>query len=194
MLKRIALLLTLPVVAGAQTRSFAGCWLRPAPQAQCTGYLVTEATAEFPLFRRNENFHSRFTLGGGFMRNVGPETGVGLVVAWDVGRGWSRPARGELRYRRWLTGAAADFGLGVAQQGITASDGSGRAVRAYGVTGMTGVEWKYIALDLRGEFLEGDGRSFRQAYVGGRATSAAAPVALLIGLGLIIAVVSQTGY
>jgi hypothetical protein len=196
--KKLCILLGALAVASparAQTRSFAGCWLRPAPQAQCGSYLVTEATAEIPLgSQADDEFDSRFTLGVGFMKNVSPDAGVGGVVAWDVGRGWARPARGELRLRKWLPDVAMDFAAGVAQRGVTASDGSGRETRAYGPEAMVGVEWKYIALDLRGEFLRGDGRTFTDTYVGARATSVGAPIAALAGLALIFAVVASGNY
>lgn len=199
MKKRISLfaclLIAAPMLgARAQTRSAAGCWLRPAPAPTCTGFLVTEATAEFPLKKRSENeFDSRFTLGVGYMHSLATKGSVGGVVAWDVGRGWARPARGELRYRHWLAPVALDFGAGIAQQGVTAADGSGQARRAYGPTALVGVEWKYIALDARGELLRGEGKTFSDLYVGARATSAGAPVAALAGIAFIFALVAAAG-
>jgi hypothetical protein len=189
------LLIAVPLAgAAAQTRSVAGCWLRPAPAPTCRDFILTEATAEIPLTRTAENEQrNRFTLGVGYMHNVSPESGVGGIVAWDVGRGWARPARGELRYRRWLTSTAVDFSAGVAQRGITGSDGTGREVRAYGPTTAVGVEWKYVALDLRGEFMRGDDRSFGGVYAGARATSAGAPIAALAGLALVFAVIATAG-
>jgi hypothetical protein len=180
--------------AAAQTRSAPGCWLRPAPAPTCSGFLVTEATAEFPLEKRSENeFDSRFTLGVGYMHNLGTARSVGGVVAWDVGRGWARPARGEVRYRHWLSPVALDLGAGIAQRGVTAADGSGESRRAYGPTGLVSVEWRYIALDARGELLRGEGRTFSDVYLGARATSAGAPIAALAGLALIFAVVAAAG-
>ena len=189
------LLVAAPFIgASAQTRSAAGCWLRPAPAPTCSGFLVTEATAEFPLKKRADNeFDSRFTLGVGYMHNLNTTGSVGGVVAWDVGRGWSKPARGELRYRHWLSPVALDFGAGVAQQGVTAADGSGAVGRAYGPTALVGVEWKYIALDARGELLRGEGKTISDVYLGARATSAGAPVAALAGLALIFAIVAKAG-
>jgi hypothetical protein len=190
----VLLCLSAPAVATAQSRSAAGCWLRPAPAPACRGFLLTEATAEVPLTRTAENEQrSRFTLGVGYMENLGPESGFGGMVAWDVARGFARPARTELRYRRWLTTTAVDFSIGAGQRGITASDGTGREVRAYGPTAAVGVEWRYIALDLRGEFMRGDNRNFGGVYAGARATSAGAPVAALAGLALIFAVVATSG-
>jgi len=182
------------VPAAAQTRSFAGCWLRPAPAPTCSDFLVTEASAEFRLNRRENYSNPRYMLGIGFMHNVDPASSVGGVVAWDVGRGWAKPARGEVRYRKWLSAGALDFAGGLAQRGVTASDGSGREVRAYGPTAMVGAEWKYVALDVRDDFLTGDKRTFNDVYVGARTTSIGAPIAVLAGLALIVAVVSQAGY
>jgi hypothetical protein len=182
------------VSASGQMRSAAGCWLRPAPAPICSNFIVTEASAEFRLKRRENESSPRFVLGVGFMHNVDSMSSVGAIVAWDVGRGWARPARGELRYRRWLANGAVDFGGGVAQRGITASDGTGREVRAYGPTAMLGAEWKYIALDVRDDLLRGDNRTFNDVYVGARTTSVGAPIAVLAGLALIVAVVSQAGY
>ncbi len=182
------------VPAAAQTRSFAGCWLRPAPAPTCSSYIVTEASAEFSLSRRENVSDPKFVLSAGFMHNIDSVSSAGAVIGWDVGRGWARPARGELRYRRWVSVGAVDLAGGVAQRGITASDGSGRELRAYGPTAMVGAEWKYIALDLRGESVRGDGRTFNDAYVGARTTSVGAPLAVLAGLALIVAVVSQVNY
>ena len=195
MLKRIfALCLIGALPAAAQTRSAAGCWLRPAPAPTCSSFIVTEASAEFSLRPRENVSNPRFVLGVGFMHNVDTESSVGGVVGWDVGRGWSRPARGEVRYRRWLGGGAIDFAGGIAQNGVSVLDGSGTVARAYGPTAMVGAEWKYIALDLRGESLRGDGRTFNDAYLGARTTSIGAPIAVLAGLALIVAVVSQVSY
>jgi hypothetical protein len=180
--------------AGAQSRSLAGCWLRPAPRPTCSSFLVTEASAEFSLDKRENQGDPRFVLGVGFMHNIDTASSVGAVVAWDVGRGWARPARGELRYRRWLNSTAVDFAGGIAQRGITASDGSGRELRAYGPTAMVGVEWKYIALDLRDDLLRGDKRTFNDVYLGARTTSIGAPIAVLAALAAIVAVVSQVDY
>jgi len=180
--------------AEAQTRSAASCWLRPAPLPTCSSFIVTEATAEFALNSRENISNPRFILSAGFMKNVDSASSVGAVVGWDVGRGWARPARGEVRYRRWSNPLAFDFGLGAAQRGITASDGSGRELRAYGPTALAGVEWKYIALDARGELLRGDSRTFGDMYLGARTTSVGAPIAVLAGLALIVAVVSQVNY
>jgi hypothetical protein len=182
------------VPAAAQSRSAAGCWLRPAPLPTCSSFVVTEASAEFALNRRENISNPRFVLSVGFMKNVDTVSSVGAVVGWDVGRGWARPARGELRYRRWTNPVAFDFGLGAAQRGVTASDGSGREVRAYGPTALAGVEWKYIALDARGDLLRGDNRTFGDVYLGARTTSVGAPIAVLAGLALIVAVVSQVNY
>ena len=182
------------VSAGAQTRSAAGCWLQPAPLPTCSSYIVTEASAEFALNPRENISNPRFILSAGFMKNVDTASSVGAVVGWDVGRGWARPARGELRYRRWRNPLAFDLGVGAAQRGITASDGTGRELRAYGLTGFAGVEWKYIALDARGELLSGDDRTFGDAYLGARTTSIGAPIAVLAGLALIVVVVSQVNY
>lgn len=187
-------LAALSVPGAAQTRSAAGCWLRPAPLPTCSSYIVTEASAEFALNTRGDVSNPRFILSAGFMKNVDSASSVGAVVGWDVGRGWARPARGELRYRRWANPVAFDFGLGAAQRGITASDGSGRELRAYGPTALAGVEWKYIALDAHGELLRGDSRTFGDAYLGARTTSIGAPIAVLAGLALIVAVVSQVNY
>jgi hypothetical protein len=198
MLKRIlAIALGLAgstIPAAAQMRSFAGCWLRPAPAPTCSGFIVTEASAEFSLNKRENQADPRFVLGVGFMHSVDAASSMGGVVGWDVGRGWATPARGELRYRRWLTTGAVDFAGGIAQRGVTASDGSGREVRAYGPTVMTGYEWKYVAVDARAELLRGDNRTFTDSYLGARTTSAGAPIAVLAGLALIVAVVSQANY
>jgi hypothetical protein len=198
MLKRIlgvyVGLAALAVPAQAQGRSFAGCWLRPAPAPTCSSYLVTEASAEFRIHNGENESNPRYVLGVGFMQNIDPASSVGAVVAWDVGRGWARPARGELRGRRWLANGALDFAGGIAQRGITASDGTGREVRAYGPTAMVGAEWKYIALDVRDDLLRGDNRTFNDVYVGARTTSVGAPIAVLAGLALIVVVVSQVNY
>lgn len=180
--------------AAAQVRSPVGCWLRPAPSPTCTGFVVTEAAAEFALNPREDMSNPRYILGAGYMHNLDSTQSAGAVVGWDVGRGWARPARGELRYRRWAKPFAYDVGAGVAQRGITLSDGTGREGRAYGPTALVGVEWKYIALDARGDLLRGDGRTFGDVYLGARTTSIGAPIAVLAGLALIVAVVSQVNY
>lgn len=197
MLKRftIALGLVLPfVAAGAQSRSAASCWLRPAPVPACSGFLVTEASAEFRLNRRENETNPRFMLGVGYMRGVDAGSSVGGIVAWDVGRGWAAPARGELRYRRWLTTTAVDLSAGVAHRGLIPPSGNGELGQAWGPTLGAGVEWKYVALDARGEVLHGAGQTRTDAFVGARTTSIGAPIAVLAGLALIVAVVSQVSY
>jgi hypothetical protein len=180
--------------AVAQTRSVAGCWLRPAPAPTCSGYIVTEASAEFSLRPRENMSNPRFMLGVGFMRNMDTASSVGGVVAWDVGRGWSLPARADLRYRRWLSGAAFDLGVGAVQRAHVSPDGSVIDGRVFGPTAMVGAEWRYIALDLRGESIRANGQTFNDAYLGARTTSIGAPIAVLAGLALIVAVVSQVSY
>jgi hypothetical protein len=196
MRKRFTLLLWLApfVHASAQTRSFGGCWLRPAPLPACSSFLVTEASAEFRLNRRVNESSPRFMLGVGFMRGVNTASSVGGIVAWDVGRGWSPPARAELRYRRWLTTTALDFSAGVTHRGLIPPSGNGELGRAWGPTLGAGVEWKYVALDTRADLLRGAGQTRADAYVGARTTSVGAPIAVLAGLALIVAVVSQVDY
>src|SRR3954466_15315514 len=135
----VCLLLAAPIAgAAAQTRSFAGCWLRPAAAPTCRDFILTEATAEVPLTRKAENEErSRFTLGFGYMHNVDARSGIGGVIAWDVSRP-SRPARGELRYRRWQTRTAVDFSGGVAQNGVALPGATSSVVRAYGPTAAVG--------------------------------------------------------
>ena len=195
MLKRIfALLAAAAVPAAAQTRSPVGCWLRPAPLPTCSSFIVTEASAEFALKRRENVSNPRFMLGVGLMKNVDTQSSVGGVVAWDVGRGWAVPARGDVRYRRWLSSGAIDLGIGAVQRNAISPDGSVITGRVFGPTAMVGAEWKYIALDLRGESIRVNGTSFNDAYLGARTTSVGAPIAVLIGLAAIVAVVSQVNY
>ena len=111
-----------PILLGsaARSRPAAACWLRPAPAPTCGGFLVTEATAEFPLKMRSaDEFDSRFPLGVSCMHNLTATGSVGGVAAWDVRRGWAMPAPAEMRYRHRLTPVALDFGAGIAQQGVT---------------------------------------------------------------------------
>ena len=191
----VSLLALAPLsLATAQQRGFAGCWLRPEPAPTCRGFFVTEASAEFALNRRPNESSPRFMLGVGYMHNRDSVGSVGGVVAWDVGRGWAKPARGEVRYRRWLDGSALDFSGGIAHRGLIPPSGNGELGRAYGPTAGVGLEWKYIALDARGELLHGAGQTRADFFMGARTTSAGAPVAVLVALGLIVYVVSQTAY
>lgn len=192
MLKRISILaLTLAPFAtlAAQSRSAASCWFRPGPMPACSGFLVTEASAEFRLNRRINETNPRFMLGVGYMRGVDPESSVGGIVAWDVGRGWAPPARAEARYRRWLTGAAVDLSAGIAHRMLIPPSGNGELGRAWGPTVGAGLEWKYVAVDTRAELLHGAGQTRSDFYMGARTTSVGAPIAVLGALALIVAVV-----
>lgn len=197
MQKRFTVLLCLVapfIQASAQSRSAASCWFRPAPAPSCSGFLVTEASAEFRLNHRENETNPRFMLGVGYMRGVDPASSVGGIVAWDVGRGWAAPARGELRYRRWLTTTAIDLSAGITHRGLIPPSGNGELGRAWGPTLGAGVEWKYVALDTRAEVLHGAGQTRADAFLGARTTSVGAPIAVLAGLALIVAVVSQVSY
>jgi hypothetical protein len=195
---RIALILGLFAVssasAQAETRSAVSCWFHPAPAPACPGFLITEASAEFRLNRRENETSPRFVLGVGFLKNVDSARSVGGVLAWDVGRGWAKPTRGELRYRRWLTTTAIDFSVGITHRGLIPPSGNGELGRAYGPTAGIGVEWKYVALDARGELLHGADQTRADIFLGGRTTSVGAPIAVLAGLGLIVYVVTRAGY
>jgi hypothetical protein len=180
--------------ATAQTRSPAGCWLRPAPTPTCGNFLVTEASAEFRLNKRENQTNPRYMLGVGFMHNVDSIRSIGGVVAWDVGRGWALPARADLRYRRWLATTALDFSAGVAQRKLIPPSGNGELGQALGPTLGAGVEWKYVALDARADLLHGAGQTQSDVFLGARTTSIGAPIAVLAGLALIVAVVSQVDY
>jgi hypothetical protein len=193
MLKRILLFIAAPfAIASSQPRAFVSCWLRPAPAPACRNFLVTEASAEVALNKpSSDESRGRFMLTGGLMHNTNGSSAIGGTVAWDLARGWSRPARAEFRYRQWQPSTALDFSGGIAQRGVSTTTGG--VTRIYGPTVATGLEWKYVALDLRGEFLNGVGRSYNNAYVGARATSVGAPIALLGGLAVIFAVVASAG-
>jgi hypothetical protein len=195
---RVAFVLGLVAISSAAAqngpRSIAGCWLRPAPQPTCSGFIVTEASAEFALNRRVNESSPRFMLGVGYMHNLDTVSSIGGVVAWDVGRGWAKPTRGELRYRRWLTKTALDFSGGITHRGLIPPSGNGELGHAYGPTADVGLEWKYVALDARGEVLHGAGQTRADFYAGARTTSAGAPIAVLGALGLIVYVVTRAGY
>jgi hypothetical protein len=197
MLKRFAipLCLALPLVSAvAQSRSAASCWFRPGPMPACSGFVVTEASAEFRLNRRLNETNPRFMLGVGYLRGVDPTSSVGGIVAWDVGRGWAAPARAEARYRRWLTGAAVDLSAGITHRKLIPPSGNGELGRAWGPTVGAGLEWKYVAIDTRADLLHGAGQTRSDFYMGARTTSVGAPIAVLGALALIVAVVSQTAY
>ena len=199
-------IVTTPAMAQTDTpRSFASCWLRPAPAPICRTILVTEAAIEVPFattahasspttpdFMVPDYQDTRATFTPGFLRNVTPRHAVGGLVAFDLGgSGGTGPVRGEVRYRRWLQSVALDLGAGVAYK--ERSDGSSFPIHAWGPSGAIGAEWKYIALDVRGEVVRGRERTAAAAFVGGRATSFAAPIALVLGVGVIGAIIMRNG-
>ena len=82
-------------VAAAQQRSFAGCWLRPAPAPTCGGFIVTEAAVEIPLTSTKFNisagstekdFDTRFVLSAGYMHNL--DNGRGVVWPAKYLKSW----------------------------------------------------------------------------------------------------------
>lgn len=183
--------------AGAQERSFASCWLRPAPAPTCGSYLVTEAAVEVPLATTSHNisagttekdFDARFILSLGFMKNMANARAAGVILGHDVNRSVNRmPTRVEGRFRQWRGTSAIDVSAGVSRKGFQ-SVGD--------VTGMTaavGGEWRYLGADARVDLYNAGGRRVVGGFIGARATSVAAPVAALAVFGAIAALIISTG-
>jgi hypothetical protein len=190
-----ALLAASPVEGRAQQRSFAGCWLRPAPT--CTSYLVTEAAVEVPVFTSRHNisagttendFDTRFVLSVGFMKNIQGNRGVGIIVGHDVNRSIYRiPTRIEGRLRQWHGLSAFDVSAGVSRKGFQDIGD------VTGFTAAIGGEWRYIGADARFETYNAGGRTVTGGLIGARATSVAAPVASLLVFGAVAALIISTG-
>lgn len=202
----VALLLataTLP----AEGQNASWCWLRVRPAPACGSYLVTEASVEIPVLRssqggstsqRDDGFDTRWTLAIGGMLNRSDSSAIGGLLTWDVDRGWAAPARGEARYRKWMGIRGLDISGGVAHRGLqgegtTGPGGTSQLVRAWGPTAAVGMDFGYIGGDARVEVLRGDNRTLVGGFLGARATSAGAPVAVVGALAFIVALVATTG-
>ncbi len=184
--------------AGAQARSFAGCWLRPAPAPTCRGYIVTEAAVEVPVFTTSHNisagttekdFDTRFVLSVGYMHNVDGGRAAGIIVGHDVNRSINRiPTRVEARVRQWKGSSAAfDFSAGASRKGFQ------DVGDVTGFTAAIGGEWRYIGADARFETYNAAGRRVNGGLIGARATSAAAPIASLLVFGAVAALIMSSG-
>lgn len=193
------LLVAAPVVgASAQSRSFAGCWLRPAPAPTCSGYIVTEAAVEVPVFTTSHNisagtkekdFDTRFVLSVGYMHNLPGGSAAGIIVGHDVNRSINRiPTRAEARLRQWQGSSAAfDVSAGMSRKGFQ------DVGDVTGFTAAIGGEWRYIGADARFETYNAAGRRVNGGLLGARATSAAAPVASLLVFGAVAALILSSG-
>jgi hypothetical protein len=185
-------------MAAAQQRSFAGCWLRPAPAPTCRGFIVTEASVEIPFSSTSFNisagstekdFDTRFILSAGYMHNTANGRGVGVVLGYDVDRSFTRnPSRFEGRVRQWHgANTAFDLSAGVSRKGFQ------NAGDLTGLTAAVGGEWRYIGADARIETYDVNGRRAVGGLVSARATSVAAPVAALLTFGALAALILSTG-
>jgi hypothetical protein len=194
-----ALLLAAPIIgASAQSRSFAGCWLRPAPAPTCGGYIVTEAAVEVPVFTTSHNisagtkekdFDTRFVLSVGYMHNLAGGRAAGVIVGHDLNRSINRiPTRAEARLRQWQGSSGAfDVSAGVSRKGFQ------DAGDVTGFTAAIGGEWRYIGADARFETYNAAGRRVNGGLVSARATSVAAPIASLVVFGAIAALIISSG-
>lgn len=187
----LVLVAALPV--GAQSSST--CWLRSGPLDRCRNFLVTEAAVEIPFFTtdraisagtREADFDTRFLLSVGWMRNYAADRAAGIVLGHDVNRGWNLPTRAEARHRWWKGSLAADVSAGLTHRGMPDA-----APHAWGLTTAIGGEWRYIGADARLDLMRSN-RTVAAGFVGARATSAGAPVATLIAIGVLFAVVAST--
>lgn len=194
----LVLVMAQPVAAQASSSI---CWLRPGPQASCQRYLVTEAAVEVPIVttsyfttsvQREKDFQTRFTLSLGLMENVSADRAVGIVIGHDVNRDIFRgPSRGEVRVRQWNGTTAFDASAGLTRKGVGLPDGG--SVDSKGLTVAIGGEWRYIGADARLDYHRVNGRSVAATHIGGRATSVAAPVAALLAMGAVWALIAATG-
>lgn len=170
------------------------CW-RPRPAPLCRAYIPTEFAYEHPVAStwtqtgpfQEDDFNRRFTMAAGLMRNRGPSTALGGLLAFttDHPEGLGL-LRGEGRYRRWIgSRTGVDVGLGLAQQWVYSRDGV-EDVRAVGFTAGVGLDFQFIGVDARIDRLRGGGRSRNGAFVGvhagSEAAAAASSVAALVTL------------
>lgn len=177
------------------------CWLRPGPQANCQRYLVTEAAVEIPIVttsylttsvQREKDFQTRFTLSLGLMENVSADKAVGIVIGHDVNRDIFRgPSRAEVRVRKWNGVTAFDASAGLTRKGVGMPDGG--SMDSKGLTAAIGGEWRYIGADARVDYHRVNGRTVTATHIGARATSVAAPVAALLAMGALWALIAATG-
>jgi hypothetical protein len=184
----------------ASVRPGGMCWMRARPAPRCRTFLVTEVGVETPLYSTaaragsfggaNEllipHFETRilFTVGG--MVNRGQNSAIGGTVSVDNrDPNGVVPSRLELRYRRWREKAGVDVSGGVTQY-ARHGQRSGQ-----GLTAAAGLELGYVGIDARVDVLKSGDRAMVGGFVGGKATSLAAPLVVAGAVAFIIIMFAQ---
>jgi hypothetical protein len=165
------------------------CWADVRPAPRCRAWVVTEFTWERPISLtsftngdfRKDDFKDRYAVAIGPMFNHRPNAAAGVIFAFtgdDLGLGL---LRAEGRYRRWVgSGTGVDFGVGFAQALVPAGPGLDD-IMARGITGGIGVDYRWIGVDARYDWLNGGGRSRHAALVGAHTSSYGTGVVWAVG-------------
>ena len=171
------------------------CWRKVLPAPRCRAWVVTEFTWEHPVaftefadqgFRRDD-FKPRFGAAIGPMFNHRPNAAIGAIFAFNPNEYGMDLLRAEGRYRRWLgSRTGVDIGIGYAHARVPAGAGLDDII-ARGATAGIGVEYAWVGLDVRHDWLNGGGRP-RHATLAGVHTSSSG-TGMVWAIGTILGVI-----
>ena len=172
------------------------CWRDVQPAPRCRGWIATEFSWEHPIaftrftdegFRRDD-FEDRLAVAVGPMFNHRPNAAVGAIFAFHADEYGLDLLRAEGRYRRWLgSRTGVDIGIGFAQARVPAGFGLDD-IKARGITGGIGVEYRWIGVDARLDRLNGGGRERNATLVGVHTSSIG--TGIVYGVGLIAGIIA----
>ena len=205
------LLLRIPS-AGAQPDTVAGpanvsrfsgvCWADVRPSPRCRGWVVTELTWEHPIDAtrftdagyQRDDFSDRYAIAIGGMYNHRPRGAVGAVFSFTAGEYGLELYRAEGRYRRWVgSHTGIDLGVGFTRELVPAGPGLDD-IRAHGITGGIGVEYRWIGIDARLDWLHGGGRARRATMIGAHTSSGGTGIVWAVGTALGIIALIMTPF
>ena len=177
------------------------CWADVRPAPRCRAWVATEFTWEHPIsltsftdgdFRRDD-FSDRYAVAIGPMFNHRPNAAAGAIFAFTAGEYGLDLLRAEGRYRRWVGSyTGIDLGVGFAQELVPAGPGRDD-IRARGITGGIGVEYRWIGVDARLDWLHGGGRPRHAIMVGAHTSSGGTGIVWAVGTALgIVAMIAQS--
>jgi hypothetical protein len=200
----LVLLLRIPSAA-AQADSVPGsvhvprlgrlCWAEVRPAPGCHAWVATEFTWERPIsrtrftdagFQRND-FKDRYAATIGPMFNYRPNAAAGVIFAFTGSEYGLELLRAEGRYRHWVgTYTGIDVGVGYAQARVPAGTGLDD-IRARGISAGIGVEYRWIGVDARLDWLHAGGRRRQATMVGAHTSSGGTGLVWAVGtvLGMI---------
>jgi hypothetical protein len=169
------------------------CYVNTGPAPKCRWIIITELGVEHPFLTTSTRFESSTYTGPrlddfrrrtmtviGLLKTRGTDRAIGVVLGYDWDRSQDLPNRMEVRYRKWRGSTAVDLGGGLAALGR-------------GVSLSGGFDQKFVGIDARVDLVPANGRLMAAGFVGGRATSIAAPITFVTLVGLLFAAFAGSG-